>query len=146
MHFGLIWLMHSFYNVIWPLATSPISCPTFHPLAHYNPNTLAFFLFLHHTKLGLTSKPLHMPIPLPGLLFPGVFIWLALLHYSDFGLNATFLRNSFPESLSNAATPPLTLYLICVCSLVFICFPTLEWMLHEGRHLVCQSHCRVSRH
>ena len=69
MQISLIWPTHSFYGAIWPPTTSPNSCLTFHSLTHYIPNTLAFFLFLEHAMFVLTSKPLHVLFPLPGLLF-----------------------------------------------------------------------------
>lgn len=41
--------------------------------------TQAFFLFLEHTKLTLGSEPLHLLLPLLGILLPLGFEWLDLL-------------------------------------------------------------------
>lgn len=48
------------------IQAQPWSATLFLPL-HTLP-TLPLFLFLEHTNLFLTSKPLHLPFPLPGTL------------------------------------------------------------------------------
>lgn len=79
----------------WPLLQSPVL--TSFPSSTTFQMPWPSFSSLNMPCLFSPQSLCTMLFPLAGLLFPEVFTWLALLHYSDLGLNTSFLRNAYPE-------------------------------------------------